>query len=427
VNGGAGENRAFIMVALTPYSMRTRTADQIIDELRPEVDGIQRISRVTYVIDTGGPPVGKPIALRVIGSDDAKRLELAEAIAAFLRQTPGVSDVETDQRPGKDQVEIQIDYGQLARVGLTVADVAQNVRIAYDGEVVTSLRDGDEDVDFRVQMLEAARRSDYYLRNLSIPNRQNRMIKLGAVARLETKPGPSAYRHYGGERTTTVEANVDQAVTTALEVSSATVASIDMADWPDLRLEIGGEAEESEESIVSLLTTFSIAFVGIYFLLVLLFDSFTQPFLVLFSVPFGLIGVIIAFGLHGENLSFMAVMGVIGLIGVVVNDSLVLVDHLNTLRRERPEDEVRVVVGEGAANRLRAIVLTSVTTAAGLLPLAYGIGGTDIYMQPMALSLGWGILFATPLTLVLIPCLYMVGYDIRKLLHLKQAGVGDHE
>ena len=110
---------------------------------------------------------------------------------------------------------------------------------------------------------------------------------------------------------------------------------------------------------MGLMTTFSIAFIGIYFLLVLLFNSFTQPFMVLFSVPFGLVGVIVAFAWHGEHLSFMGVMGIIGLIGVVVNDSLVLVDHLNELRREKPGQDMRTLVGEGTSDRLRAIILTS--------------------------------------------------------------------
>jgi multidrug efflux pump subunit AcrB len=178
----------------------------------------------------------------------------------------------------------------------------------------------------------------------------------------------------------------------------------------------GGEAEESTKALRNLAFTFIIAFLGIYFLLVLLFNSFWQPFLVLFAIPFGIVGVIIALALHGQPLSFIAIIGTIGLAGVVVNDSLVLVNHLNELRGQRTDLSLRELVALGTANRLRSIILTSVTTVAGVLPLAYGIGGTDYFISPMALALGYGLIFSTPLTLVLVPCLYMIWNDIGRLL-----------
>lgn len=158
-----------------------------------------------------------------------------------------------------------------------------------------------------------------------------------------------------------------------------------------------------------------IAVIGIYFLLILLFNSLWQPFLVMVAMPFGIIGVIVGFAVHDAALGFLAMTGIIGLAGVVVNDSLVLVNHINELRINNPERPLQEVLAEGTSNRLRAILLTTISTVAGLLPLAYGIGGSDPYMGPMALALGWGLLFATPLTLILLPCLYMVGDDIRKL------------
>jgi multidrug efflux pump subunit AcrB len=339
----------------------------------------------------------------------------------YLGTIEGVKDIDSNEKLGKEQIEIKLNYNRLARLGLTVADVAQNVRIAYDGEVVTSMRDGDEDVNFRVQLQERARRDVNYLYNLSIPNVQNRLVKLREVATLEIAPGPNAFHHYDGDRTTTIEADIDQDIITPLEATTLVMTHFADAEnrWSGIRLAIGGEAEESQASIVELMTTFAIALIGIYFLLVLLFNSYTQPFLVLVSVPFGVTGVIIAFALHGEVLSFLGVMGIIGMVGVVVNDSLVLVNHLNNLRKWNPDWSLRKVVAEGTSHRLRAILLTTLTTVAGLLPLAYGLGGTDLYMQPMALALGYGILFATPLTLVLVPSLYMIGADIGGLFRRK--------
>jgi multidrug efflux pump subunit AcrB len=143
--------------------------------------------------------------------------------------------------------------------------------------------------------------------------------------------------------------------------------------------------------------------------------------MVIMAIPFGISGVVLTFAMHGQPFSFLGMLGVIGMAGVVVNDSLVMVDHLNGLRRKmnaslaNPQQFIQMVA-EGAANRLRPIMLTSFTTIAGLLPLAYGLGGQDMYMSPMALSLGYGLLFATPLTLVLVPSFYVIGYDIERLV-----------
>lgn len=422
LSGGDGENFGYTLIGLTPFSDRERTVDEIIEWLRPRIESIEGVEKTTFIVDAGGPPVGKPISIRVTGNDSQTRRQATAEIMEYLATLNGVKDIDSNEKLGKEQIEIKIDYNRLARLGLTVADVAQNVRIAYDGEVVTSMRDGDEDVNFRVQMQERARRDVSYLYNLSIPNVQNRLIKLREVARLETTAGPNALYHYDGERTATIEADVDQDIITPLGATTLVMTHFSDAEdrWPGIRLGVGGEAEESQASIVELMTTFAIALVGIYFLLVLLFNSYTQPFLVLVSVPFGIIGVIIAFGLHGENLSFLGVMGIIGMIGVVVNDSLVLVNHLNNLRKWNPDWSIRKLVSEGTSHRLRAILLTTLTTVAGLLPLAYGLGGTDLYMQPMALALGYGILFATPLTLVLVPSLYMIGTDIGGLFRRKK-------
>ena len=155
-----------------------------------------------------------------------------------------------------------------------------------------------------------------------------------------------------------------------------------------------------------------VAVVGIYFLLIPLFRSLLQPFLVISAIPFSIVGVIIAYLLHGTPLSFTGMLGVIGLAGVVVNDSLVMVDHLNELRSISPKANLIEVIAKGGADRFRAIVMTTLTTVAGVAPTVYGLGGTDPFMAPMALSLGYGLVFATPLILILVPCLYMAYVDL---------------
>ncbi len=420
----AGENYAMLMVKLTPYSKRVRNVDQIIEELREKVTEIPGMAKVNFVVDAGGPSVGKAISIRVIGNDNAVRAKLTDGVVERLAAIRGVKDIDRDDKQGKEQIEIKIDYDRLARLGLTVADIAQNVRTAFDGETVTSFRDGDEDVEFRVLFLKSARQDLSYINNLAIPNNQGRLIKLREVARLETGPGPSAFRHFDGDRTTTVEADLDQDLNTSMDATSELLSYFSDIDkqYPGMQLRVGGEAEESAESMTNLMVTFIIAFIGIYFLLVLLFDSFAQPLLVAIAIPFGMIGVVFALHIHDEFMSFLGMMGVIGMVGVAVNDSLVLVSHFNNLRGAKPEVPIRELLAEGTSDRLRAVLLTTITTVMGLMPLAYGIGGTDLYMRPMALTLGYGILFATPMTLILVPCLYMVFYDVGRIFKSRAKG-----
>jgi multidrug efflux pump subunit AcrB len=416
------ENNAAITVSLTPFADRKRTADEIVESLRQKTDQIAGVERVFYVIDSGGPPVGRPIMMRVVGVDDKLRTRLADEIADYLKTLQGTKDIDRDDKEGKSQVEIKFDYDKLAQLGMSVADVARNVRIAYDGEIVTSVRYGDEDVDFRVIFSEAVRKDPKSLAELTLPNRNQYLTPLKEVARFVSAPGPANFTHYNGDRSITISGDVDKEVTTPLKVSQAVQAKFDVErDYPGLTLVIGGEAEESEKSVKELIVILGVAVIGIYLLLVLLFDSLSQPLLVIVAIPFGMVGVIVGFSLHHEALGFLGMIGVIGLAGVVVNDSLVLVAHVNELQKRYPDRTLRQIVAEGTSNRLRAVLLTTISTVAGLLPLAYGIGGTDPYMGPMALALGWGLLFATPLTLLLVPCLYMIGDDLQRILPRRAA------
>lgn len=415
------ENYATLAVNLTPYSSRDRTADEIVEAVRAESDKLQGYKNINYMIQSGGPPTGSPVTVQIVGSNDIVRKQLTDSVEAFLKNFEGMKDINRDDKAGKEQVEIKLNYQKLARLGLTVADIAQNVRIAYDGQVVTSIRYGDEDVAFRIMLNKTARKRLSYLNKLQIPNRQGRLIPLSEVAFLQTAPGPSTIRHYKGERSITINGEVFQDITTPQKATNAVVEHFDLVnDYPGMRFNIGGQAQESEEAMIDLMITFGIAAIGIYFLLILLFNSVTQPFLVILAVPFGISGVVIAFALHNTPFSFLAMTGVIGMAGVVVNDSLVLVAHLNELKKQMRGTDILKIIAKGTTNRLRAIILTTLSTVAGLLPLAYGIGGQDVYMAPMALALGFGLLFATPLTLFLIPSLYGIGQDITNLFSKKK-------
>ncbi len=415
VGSSERENNAAVYVSLTSFASRERTADEIVADLRSKTDKLENV-RIIYNINSGGPPVGRPITIRVVGPNDDIRSKLADDVVTFLQTFPGATDIDRDDKVGKSQVEIKFDYDKLARVGVSVADVARNVRIAYDGEVVTNVRYGDEDVDFRVIFTEQVRKDPDSLGKLTLPNRNGYLTPLTEIARFVSTPGPANFTHYDGDRTVTITGDVDTEITTSLKVSQSVNGKFNVElDYPGTELLIGGEAEESQKSVNELMIIMGISCVGMYLLLTLLFNSIWQPIIVMMAIPFGLLGVIIGFSIHNMALGFLGLIGIIGLAGVVVNDSLVLVAHINELRKREPGLKIRQIVAIGTSNRLRAVILTTVSTVAGLLPLAYGIGGADPYMGPMALALGWGLLFATPLTLVLIPSLYLIGEDIVRL------------
>jgi multidrug efflux pump subunit AcrB len=285
----------------------------------------------------------------------------------------------------------------------------------------------EEETRFTVMMKENLRKNIAYLRELRVPNGSNRLIQLKHVARFKTSQAPSSYIHYNNERSVTIQANVDESIVMPETASGMVISHFNLAqDYPGMRFIEEGAAKKKRESLNKSSQTFLIAIVGIYFLLVLLFNSLLQPLLVLAAIPFGLTGVILIFGIHGEPMSFMAMLGIIGLSGVVVNDSLVLVDHLNRQlrdneqKKENERESFRAVIARGSADRLRPIIMTTLTTAAGLLPLAYGIGGVDPGTAPMALALGWGLILATPLTLMLVPCLYGISHDVKKVFSRKK-------
>ena len=401
-----------IIVNLTAHNERDRTIVEIVDSLKKETDKLEGFENIEYTIDSG-PPIGKAVNVHIVSNYNDERKKLTNSLLSFLQNIEGVKDLQRSDKPGKEQISVIIDYDKLAKLGLTVADITRNLRVAYDGEIVTSIRIGDEDVNLRVISNRESRKSFDKLLSMPIQNNTGRLIRLSQVAKLDIGPGRTDVRHYKGERAISIEGDIDQSIVSVLEVKKLIEENFDIEkDWENCRLIYDGQMAESQESMGTLTNTFIIALISIYFLLVLLFNSFTQPLIVLTAVPFGIIGVIIAFFLHGEPLGFMGILGVIGLAGVVVNDSLVLVDHINFLKKSRTDITVLNLIAEGTSNRLRPIILTTLTTVGGLLPLVYGIGGSDPWMPSMAMALGYGLLFATPLTLILLPCLFGIQEDL---------------
>jgi multidrug efflux pump subunit AcrB len=407
-----GEQHGFIIATLTPSAERDRNANEIVKALKAKAAKVSGYKNIYFQVNTGGPPVGRPITIHIIGGKSDHRLKLGEEIKAYLQSLPGARDISSDQQESKEQIEIDIDYEAAARLGLTVADIARTVRIAYDGVNVSDTRLNDEDVQYRVQLSEVARKDIQHLKELRVPNNLGKLISLKQVADFHVGPGTAVLNHYDGDRTITLEGDVDQSISTPTEIMDQVMLKFERdRRYPNVRVIAGGEGKETEKAIGDLATTFIVALIGLYFILVVLFNSLTQPALVMFAIPFAVVGVVATFAAHSEPLGFLAMLGSIGLAGVVVNDSLVMVDRINRLRNSETSKKLSQIVAEGSASRVRPVLVTSITTVVGLLPLAYGLGGSDPYMSPMALALGYGLVFSTPIILLLLPCLYMINED----------------
>ena len=408
------ENIAAIRVDLKPYSTRERNANQIIAELRKMLHGQKDFSNIRFDVTDSGPSPDRPISLCISGDNESLRKKLTDEIYTFLNSTEGIQDISRSDKDKKEHLKIVFNYHNLARYGLNVAAVSQHLRALYHGEEMTKMQFGSEEVKVKIRLSQKNRKNINQLLQTRIPNAEGFLIPLHQVARLMTAKESAYINHFNNERSVYIQSGVDKTLISPEEVTTMVTENIDLKNYPGINLIIEGAAQRKSKSINNIKKTFLLALAGIYLLLVLLFNSATQPLLVITAIPFGFMGVIFAFGIHGEPISFMAMLGAIGLTGVVVNDSLILVDHLNKTIKEKPDIEIINIIAAGSADRLRPILMTTITTAAGLLPLAYGFGGSDPFNAPMALALGWGLVLATPLTLILVPCLYLAHFDTAK-------------
>ena len=414
----ADSNYFTLIVYLTPANQRDKKITEVVNELRRRVKSCGMFDNVNFHIDSGGPPMGKPLEIEIISDDDNQRVSAMKATRRYLEQIDGLLEIDDNYELGKQELKIRPRYDRIARFGLLASQVARSIRTAFNGIVVTYLQTPTERIDYRLMLDDSYRRNRATLRRLKAVNRMGNMVPIRNLLRIREERSLKRIYHYNGDRTINISADINKEKITPVELMRKLRHEVPRLQkrFPHVRFEIKGETEESMRTMMSFFLAFGISLIAVYFLLVLLFNSFSKPFLIIIAVPFGMIGVTAAFAMHGESFNLMALIGIVGLVGVVVNDSLVLMSFIDSRRREKSNLPVRDIVVEGAATRLRPILLTTITTAAGLMPTAYGLGGYDFTIAPMVLAMSWGLIFATVLTLFLLPALYMVDNDARQSL-----------
>ncbi len=420
VQTGGEENLAYLEVTLSQISERDREADEIMAEVRNKVEKVVQAKELRFEVEKPGPPAGTPIEFHVHADNDKERMFFVNRMVEDLKVMKGVSDISTTHKIGREEYKLDIDYDLLAAAALTVNDVASTLRIAFDGIDATSIVRDNEEIKIRVRFPEQYRRNVRNVLELNIRNANGKLIPVKSFASLVTTRAESSIHHTDGDVTTTIRAQTDGVSILPQTAINRLVKKYtpELEKYSDVSFSYGGEAEKTQESMQSLMIAFIGGFIAIYLILTLLFNSLSQPVLILSAIPFGLIGVVWTFYFHGRPFSFLALIGVVGLSGVVVNDSLVMVDFINNVVRPKIKEVVKPcrelipLVVKGAGRRLRPVIITTVTTVVALFPTAYGIGGSDPFIEPMVLAVAWGLVFATVLTLFLIPCLYLVNVDV---------------
>jgi multidrug efflux pump subunit AcrB len=400
---------SIINVDLVHADERKETVQEIITQLKTKTKNIKQAT--FYYSNSSSLGVGKDIEFNLISKNDEEREQAVKKTISLLKSYSSVSDIKNGQNLGKAQQQVIIDYKQAAKLNISITSVMRYVRIALDGEYITQIRYQGETVAFRVLFKDTVKNYQT-LKQLKIANRDGRLIPVVSFTDLQPTTSASDIEHYKGRRVTKITASVDKKLASPLKISQKIIDELSK-EFSSLSIELGGEVKESKESSGALLKSFLIAIITIYIILFLLLNSFVQPMLVMLAIPFAFIGVIWAFYLHNEVLSFFALVGSIGLIGVVVNDSLLLMNHFNT----NITNTINLVeqVAKKTSERLRAIVLTTVTTFMGVLPMVYNLFGSESTLRPMAMAMAYGLLFATILILILLPCFYLVYKDITQL------------
>ncbi len=407
-----GSHLGQVFVELAEGGERTRSTDEIQADLRQRFAGAPGILRMDFQSPQAGP-VGKPIEMRLYSQDDLELSLASQAVQEKLKSFAGVFDVRDDLLPGTREIRFRLtDEGRM--LGFHEVLLGQQVLGAFYGNRAAILRLGRDPADLLVRNPESQRLDFTALRQMRVKSPAGEWLPLDRVAELEETSGLAQISRRNRQRSVTITADVE-ASTNAREVMEQLTDFFaeEVVFAPSVTLDYGGDTEATRESMESLARAMMISFLIIYFLLAFLFRSYLQPVVVLFSVPFGALGVFFGFSIIGQPLSFMTMLGVLALSGVAVNDALVLIDFINQHRRQG--HGLIESVHKAGAVRMRPVLITSLTTIGGLIPLAFFASGQAKFLSPMALSLVFGMVSATAMTLVLVPVLYVILHDFHRL------------
>jgi len=413
-SGQAGSHLLTVEFLLTDPDTRVISTDEFTKLWRKETGALAGLNSLQFVSDSGGPGSGASLTIELSHRDLDVLEQASEELAADLRFFPNVKDIDDGFAPGKRQVDFKIRPEGEA-LGLTAMGVARQVRDAFYGAEVTRQQRGRNEMKIMVRLPEEQRVSEYDLEEFIVRNRDGKEAMLREVVDMERGRSYTVIDRREGRRIVTVTADVDPPSQSNLVLNKVKQTKLPelAAKYPGLTFSFEGKQADMKDSMSSLGVGFIFAMIAIYGLLAIPFKSYLQPLIIMVSIPFGLVGAVLGHLIMGYSLSLMSMFGLVALSGVVVNDSLILIEFANRKRAEglSAKDAVR----EAGVRRFRPIMLTTLTTFGGLAPMIFEQSRQAQFLIPMALSLGYGILFATVITLILVPSLYVALDDATRL------------
>lgn len=411
------KNVAQILFQLVPQETRIVATKDLMKMMQTKVKNISGPTSVEFEEITGGPPVGKDVSIKVQGKYLTNIKNAALALQDSLELIDGVHGITDDFPAGKNEIKIITDEEKAALYGFNIQTVSMFVRSAFGGIKATEFRDADEEIDVIVKYDVSNRQSLDDVLNLRVTNQMGQTVALRDIVTFEIKPGPTAINRFDQKRTIMVTANIDKKIITIDKVDyklNDVFQNIEKR-FPGVSIKTGGQFEEFTDTFKNIGSLFILSIIIIFLILGTQFNSYTQPIIILTTVPFAMIGAMLGLLISGNPFSIVSMFGFVALAGIVVNDAIVMISFMNNRRdKNMSANQYWKSIVESGQLRLRPIILTSLTTIAGLLPMAFGIGGSSGMWAPLANVILFGLLISTGLTLFAVPCFVAILDDIKR-------------
>ncbi len=414
------DNRIRVRIYLTDPGVRPKSTGEVTRIWREEVGQIPGLETISFESNRGGPGSGKNLTVSLSHRNKDLLDRAGQDLAASLGEYAIVHDIDDGSAKGKRQFDITLSMAG-KRMGLTSREVANQVRHAFQGVEAVKNQRGRSEVTVRIRLDRAERVSEAAFEDLVLQAPKGEILLRDAIETIEGRAYTTIERT-NGKREIKVTANVrppSQAENVLKDMKRQVLPDL-VSRYPGLSYDFKGRQADIRESITALIRGLGLALLCIFALLAIPFKSYFQPLIIMFCIPFGMIGAIAGHVIMGYSLSVMSLFGLVAMSGVVVNDSLVLIDFAN--RRVRQGIPLVFAVQSAGIQRFRPILLTTLTTCGGLAPIITETSRQARFLIPMAISLGFGILFATFITLVMVPCLYLVLEDIKGFFVKKEKG-----
>ncbi|MDP2248447.1 MAG: efflux RND transporter permease subunit, partial [Nitrosomonadales bacterium] len=388
-----------VVVSLAPRKTGMRQPDEIVAEMRSEIEALPLKGKTSFTMLSGGPPSSKPIKLRLRGDNYDDLRGAADALRAKVSEIEGVRDLTDDDLPGRNELVLRVDEEAVKATGLTPAVIARLVRLHTDGEIAAETRSQGEKVEVRVKA-----RTDYIVDiqdALATPVAlmNGEITTLASLVKTETRVAKGIIKHYDLRRAITVEADLDKTIMDTVQANQLARKAWDgiAQDYPNVMIDYSGELDDIVESLDAMLVLFLMGVGLIYLILAAQFRSYWQPLMVISTVPMALIGVTAGLLISNNPLSLYTLYGIIALVGIAVNASIVLIDAANN-RLANGMSVIHAAV-YAARRRVVPVIITTTTTIGGLIWLALGVGGKSLIWGPLAAAIVWGLTISTALTL----------------------------